>query len=348
MSEDRIKELEAELARTRSLLDERNRISGNLMLQLKEIAGAVFQDYLDERDYAQLVAAVRSLAERQAPVPFMVALQHWLDAMERRSTTSITRADTRLAGQARDWFSQTAEKLRLAELKQRVEVQLPTLEQLRHGWDSTQGEQKPWQWAHELICEYVVSSGVAAFVGLLNRAMEHDRTAMASLVKHQVVSQGSEIGLLGLVNRILGTRDTAKVWIAAIYSEDGELLRFEARDPVRTASRCATFTTGGDVPSGVYVAVALLNRALKHDPKAMFELVEHRVAVTEAMVKDETIQCVRVDGLKKAGHEVGLLGIINGIYGTRKDGQGWIAARFGDDGASLLEFVVNKPKDQPA
>lgn len=155
MSEDRIKELEAELARTRSLLDERNRISGNLTLQLKEIAGAVFQDYPGESDYAQLVVAVRSLAERQAPVPFMVALQHWLDAMDRRSTTSITRADTRLAGQARDWLSQTAEKLRLAELKQRVEARvLPTLEQLKHGWDSTQGEQKPWQWAHELLREY--------------------------------------------------------------------------------------------------------------------------------------------------------------------------------------------------
>lgn len=202
MSEDRIKELEAELARTRSLLDERNKISGNLTLQLKKIAAVVFQDYPLEDDFARLVSAVESLRERQVSVPFMSALQHWLDAMERRSTTSITKADTRLANQARAWFSQTVDRLRVAATQQRdavsvllelprrirqiedlsrhqqgallrsalsecaedVEIALravrlvsgvlPTLEQLKHGWDSTQGEQKPWQWAHELLREY--------------------------------------------------------------------------------------------------------------------------------------------------------------------------------------------------
>lgn len=200
----RVEALEAENDRLKRLLEERNQISGTVMLRLRDIAGAVFPDYPLEGDFARLVSAVKSLVERQPPVPLMSALMAWLEGMERRSANSITKADAHLAKQAEAWLTQA--------------------------------------------------------------------TSVA--------------------------------------------------------------------PHGVYQAVDLLNRALRHDPEAVALLVEHRVTANEDLMNDPTIQCIRT---AVGAHEVGLLGIINGIFGIRKDSVGWIAAVF--DGDTILRFEVNEPKE---
>lgn len=104
MSEERIKELEAENSRLKELLAERNKISGELTLQLQQIAGVVFQDYPTQKDYESLVSTVKSLVESRVPVSLLNALQSWLETMERRSVSSITKADTRLAEQIAAWL----------------------------------------------------------------------------------------------------------------------------------------------------------------------------------------------------------------------------------------------------
>lgn len=96
----------------------------------------------------------------------------------------------------------------------------------------------------------------------------------------------------------------------------------------------------GAVPPGVYDAVEVLNRAVKHDPEGMLKLVEHRVPAVPGMLNDPAIQCLR--STPGAAPEVGMLGILNGIFGVRPDGTGWIVACFDDTGSKLLGFKVAK------
>jgi hypothetical protein len=204
MSEDRIKELEAEVSRLRTLCEERNRIAGTVTLQLREIAAAVFPDYPMEDDFARLVHAVKSLVERQVSVPLIAALQFWLEARERRSATSITNADAWLAAQAEAWLAQASS---------------------------------------------TVPCGVYAAVGLLNRALRNDPVAMEILMEHraatteamakdptiQCVRVGKatvEVGVLGIINGIFGTRKDSTGWISMVCEVDGAILRFEVNEPL--------------------------------------------------------------------------------------------------------------------
>lgn len=204
MSEERIKELEDENARLRELLDEQNRVSGGATRQLMEIAAIVFQDYPVAADFAQLPQAVRDLVAKQVSVPVLGALQLWLEAMDRRSAHSITKADERLAAAASTWFA-TAEAV---------------------------------------------------------------------------------------------------------------------------------------PPFGVYAAVHSLNRALQVDPQALHELVEHRVPVAPLMASATAVQCeMPEEGIAR----MGVLGLINGIFGVNKEGRGWIRAVFDASETMLLRFELNPP-----
>lgn len=68
--------------------------------------------------------------------------------------------------------------------------------------------------------------------------------------------------------------------------------------------------------------VALLNRAAKKDLVAMRSLIETRVPCNKALGDDPTI-LVTEEG------SVGLLGIINGLFGVDDKGWGTIGATFG-------------------
>ena len=70
-------------------------------------------------------------------------------------------------------------------------------------------------------------------------------------------------------------------------------------------------------------AVEVLNRALENDPDAMLALINVRVKCNEKMVNDPTIQ---VGTYREYDPSFGILGLINGLFGTRDSGGGYIAA----------------------
>ncbi len=83
-------------------------------------------------------------------------------------------------------------------------------------------------------------------------------------------------------------------------------------------------------------AVALLNDALRRDPKAVTDLVTLRVPCNQALADLPTLQTALVDG----GPRLGVLGLLNALLGDRPGGV--IGAR-GTTGAGgrfrIVEFV---------
>lgn len=85
-------------------------------------------------------------------------------------------------------------------------------------------------------------------------------------------------------------------------------------------------------------AVKLLNEALEADPVAIGQLIDMRVVCKQKLMDHPTIQ---IDG-----NRVGILGIINGIFGIHRggplDGQGFIAAIYDSETGKLLRFETHK------
>lgn len=94
-------------------------------------------------------------------------------------------------------------------------------------------------------------------------------------------------------------------------------------------------------PKSPQDAVELLNAALKRDSAAITTLVKTRVTCNEALFRHPTVQCGKSP--KDGALLVGLLGIINGIFGIQGSGNGWIAAKF--DGDALVGFSVIEDND---
>lgn len=93
-------------------------------------------------------------------------------------------------------------------------------------------------------------------------------------------------------------------------------------------------------------AVDILNQALKLDPKAMTKLVQNRVHCNSDLAKHETIQ---VGNYHEPGvYTVGLLGILNGLFGIDEDGYGAIYANISDEDGDIIihEFFIYKDKDK--
>lgn len=68
----------------------------------------------------------------------------------------------------------------------------------------------------------------------------------------------------------------------------------------------------------------VLNRAIEADPEAMHNLIEHRVYCNDKLAVDPDIQvAIQPDNEQT----VGLLGILNGLFGNQS-GWGAIAAKF--------------------
>lgn len=87
-------------------------------------------------------------------------------------------------------------------------------------------------------------------------------------------------------------------------------------------------------------ALALLNEMNTLDAQATKDLVEKRVSCNEALADHPSIQTGKtmtdtIDQNDKAlvrGHRVGLLGVLNGLFGANAEGWGPICAVFEDDG----------------
>lgn len=87
-------------------------------------------------------------------------------------------------------------------------------------------------------------------------------------------------------------------------------------------------------------AIDLLNSAIKADKRAMHNLIEARVMCNKELANHPTIQIssYHVEGQ----YVVGLLGILNGLFGIDKRGWGAIAAVFG---VICLNKHVTQPED---
>lgn len=95
-------------------------------------------------------------------------------------------------------------------------------------------------------------------------------------------------------------------------------------------------------------AIILLNSALVCDPKAIQELIEARVECNETLAKHPTIQVGRRKAPDGTEHRVGLLGIINGLFGIRdSDGYGAIHAECQSDG-TIVAFAPTTDDRHPS
>lgn len=94
--------------------------------------------------------------------------------------------------------------------------------------------------------------------------------------------------------------------------------------------------------------IQVLNRALEADREAITSMViNHRAPCNEALADDESIQV----GTGEDGLSVGLLGIINGFFGTHeKSGYGTIQAVLGEGGSveCFTRFIEEEDLLDPA
>lgn len=81
--------------------------------------------------------------------------------------------------------------------------------------------------------------------------------------------------------------------------------------------------------------IRLLNEALKLDPQAVTALIEHRVPCNDQLADHPSIQCGHPPDQPTA--RVGLLGLLNGIFGADENGWGPIAAVF-EEPDTLVRF----------
>ncbi|MGH9094977.1 MAG: hypothetical protein ACRDXE_07440 [Acidimicrobiales bacterium] len=124
-----------------------------------------------------------------------------------------------------------------------------------------------------------------------------------------------------------------------------------------------------NVPHGAKRAVAVLDRIHAADPTVLPALIEFRVACNRKVGDDPTVQigtaehgapicpwcgavlaewdhdtdCPRSGPRLEASGSVGLLGVINGLFGADENGVGFIAACYADDGTGpLTGFKLNR------
>lgn len=80
--------------------------------------------------------------------------------------------------------------------------------------------------------------------------------------------------------------------------------------------------------------IALLNELIQIDANAVAALIANRVPCNEEMANHPTVQC----GAQHGGFHVGMLGVINGLFGIY-EGSGWGPIMFVfDDDCNLVRF----------
>lgn len=88
-------------------------------------------------------------------------------------------------------------------------------------------------------------------------------------------------------------------------------------------------------------AIVLLNELVQLDPLAAHALIEQRVPCNGALADHPTVQVVQSE--EEGTYAVGLLGILNGLFGT--DAEGWdIVAAVFDDQGQLVRFERSRAK----
>lgn len=83
-------------------------------------------------------------------------------------------------------------------------------------------------------------------------------------------------------------------------------------------------------------AVEVLNQALERDPKAISTMMTQRFNCNRALAEHPTIQVSEKEG----SHTIGIMGLINGLFGVDKDGHGFIAGIWEIDQNNGLDRLV--------
>ena len=88
-------------------------------------------------------------------------------------------------------------------------------------------------------------------------------------------------------------------------------------------------------------AIDRLNELLELDPNALSELSVKRVPANDKLAIDHPyVQCALMDGQMA----VGMLGILNGIFGRPENG-GWIAMSIDEETGEVLKFFKLAPEN---
>lgn len=86
-------------------------------------------------------------------------------------------------------------------------------------------------------------------------------------------------------------------------------------------------------------AIEVLNRINEQDPTVLPELFAYRVPCNVGVANDPTVQVGFVnDDIESNQYEVGLLGILNGLFGLDSQGWGYIVAVMDDNSMRIKEF----------
>ena len=85
--------------------------------------------------------------------------------------------------------------------------------------------------------------------------------------------------------------------------------------------------------------IKFLNKALKNDPIAISSLFQIRVFCNIKTAKHKSIQVFKMG---KDSYIVGFIGLLNGLFGTNKEGWGCIAAKC--MGTKILKFILLKDR----
>lgn len=85
--------------------------------------------------------------------------------------------------------------------------------------------------------------------------------------------------------------------------------------------------------------VALLNELIALDRDAIEKLIAARVQCNQALADHPSVQVLAVSG----DFWVGMLGVLNGIYGCNQESVGYIEAHL-DDNQRLVRFLSKEPQ----
>lgn len=91
--------------------------------------------------------------------------------------------------------------------------------------------------------------------------------------------------------------------------------------------------------------INFLNELLRIDSKAVKSLIDLRVECNEQLAKHPTVQVRITPPYLKDRYDVGLLGILNGLFGINEAYFGPIVVVINDDTGELVEFRRTTAKD---
>jgi len=96
----------------------------------------------------------------------------------------------------------------------------------------------------------------------------------------------------------------------------------------------------------------LLNEALARDRRAITTLVHNRASCNSSLANHDTIQVRHHKAGDHTVYTIGLIGLLNGMFGVNEDSEGCLEIVFEKDGQDwdeIVRFDVKEPapKDTP-